>query len=49
MMLCLRIVSVELQDEEDSPTIAYKPQGNVDEKYPGLSEDSLLIQMIHME
>ena len=33
----------ELQNEEDSPTIAYKPQGKVDEKYPGLSEDSFLL------
>ena len=33
----------ELQNEEDSPTIAYKPQGKIDEMYPGLSEDSFLL------
>ena len=33
----------ELQNEEDSPIIAYKPQGRAHEKYPGLSEDSFLL------
>ena len=33
----------ELQNEEDSPVIAYKPQGMEDEHYPGLREDSFLL------
>lgn len=33
----------ELENEEDSPIIAYKSQGKVDDKYPGLSEDSFLL------
>ena len=33
----------ELQNEEDSPIIAYKPQGRAHEKYPGLSKDSFLL------
>ena len=33
----------ELENEEDSPIIAYKPQGRVEEKYPGLSEESFLL------
>ena len=33
----------ELENEEDSPIIAYKPQGKEEEMYPGLSEDSFLL------
>ena len=33
----------ELQSGDDSVIIAYKPQGRIDEKYPGLREDSFLL------
>ena len=33
----------ELQNEDNSPIIAYKPQGRVDEKYPAVGEDSFLL------
>ena len=33
----------ELQNEEDSPVIPYKPQGMEDEHYLGLREDSFLL------
>ena len=33
----------ELENEKDSPIIAYKPQGRVEEKYSGLREESFLL------